>query len=150
MSAVTLLVFARGLGLALRAPGFSHPSVPPAVRVALALALAMAVAPGITGVRAPAGVLLLAALAGEVLLARRWARCGAALRRAYAAGRAIDEYVGVQRQLPNRRGHRVAGFAALWSATFWPDSFARFARRADRPRVCAQLRADRTWCGCRC
>jgi flagellar biosynthesis protein FliR len=39
MTQTTLLVFARGAGMIFRAPGFSHPSVPPPVRAALVLAL---------------------------------------------------------------------------------------------------------------
>src|ERR1700682_4033800 len=40
-----LLVFARSAGLVARAPGVSHPSVPPYVRLGFALAIAFAVAP---------------------------------------------------------------------------------------------------------
>jgi len=42
MTQTLLLVFARSAGMVFRAPGFSHPNVPPPVRVALALALAQA------------------------------------------------------------------------------------------------------------
>jgi hypothetical protein len=39
VTATALLVFARSAGMVFRAPGFSHPSVPPPVRAGLALAL---------------------------------------------------------------------------------------------------------------
>ena len=45
MSDVQLLVLARCLGFVFRAPGFSHPDVPPLVRAAFAYALALSVAP---------------------------------------------------------------------------------------------------------
>jgi flagellar biosynthesis protein FliR len=40
-----LLVFARCVGFVFRAPGFSHPGVPPPVRAGLALAMTGALAP---------------------------------------------------------------------------------------------------------
>lgn len=124
MSTIALLVLARGLGLVLRAPGFSHPSVPPPVRVALALALALAVAPQVRSPHAFTGAAFVAALAGELLLGAAMG-LGAALLYdgAYAAGRAIDDYVGVHGSVPNAAVTSSQGFGRLWSATFLAGLF---------------------------
>ena len=102
MTQTTLLVFARGAGMMFRAPGFSHPSVPPPVRVALALALAFAVAPTVRAVSFDGLPDSSLALAGETLLGAAIGT-GAALLydAAYYAGRTIDDYVGVRGSVPN-------------------------------------------------
>ena len=122
--ATLLLVFARAIGLAARAPGFAHPSVPPPVRVAVAAALALAVAPQVRETPVLATPLLIVALASEVAI-------GAALGLgvtllydgAYAAGRLLDDYVGVRGSVPNANVTSAQAFGRLWSATFLAGLF---------------------------
>jgi flagellar biosynthetic protein FliR len=123
MSAAVLLVFARAAGMLFRAPGFSHPSVPPAVRVALALALAFAVAPHVRVV-ALAGPLFAVAIAGETLIGAAIGT-GAALLydAAYYAGRTIDDYVGVRGSVPNANVTSAQAFGRLWSSVFLAGFF---------------------------
>jgi flagellar biosynthetic protein FliR len=115
-----LLVFARCAGFVFRAPGFSHPSVPSAVRGGLALALAISIAPAVhiasLGNNAAA---LVVALAAEFL-------CGAAIGMgaslvydaAYAGGRVVDDYVGVRAIAPNLQLVAPSGFGRIWSLVF--------------------------------
>jgi flagellar biosynthesis protein FliR len=123
MTQTMLLVFARGAGMVFRAPGFSHPSVPPVVRVALALALAWAVAPAVRPVNF-GGVGLGLAVAGEVLLGAAIGT-GAALLYdgAYYAGRTIDDYVGVRGSVPNANVTSAQAFGRLWSSVFLAGFF---------------------------
>ncbi len=119
MTQTALLVFARSAGLVARAPGFSHPSVPPVVRAGLALALALAVAPGVAPVRALSPVALVLALAGDFALGAAIG-VGAALLYdgAYFAGRTIDDYLGVRGSVPNANVTSAQAFGRLWSAAF--------------------------------
>lgn len=123
MTQTALLVFARGAGLVFRAPGFSHPSVPSVVRLALALALAFAVAPHVRPV-ALDGVGLVLAVAGEVLLGAAIGT-GASLLYdgAYYAGRTIDDYVGVRGSVPNANVTSAQAFGRLWSSVFLAGFF---------------------------
>jgi flagellar biosynthetic protein FliR len=118
-----LLVFARSAGMVFRAPGFSHPSVPPPVRAALALALALAIAPHVRAF-APAGTAFALAVAGETLLGAAIGT-GASLLydAAYYAGRAIDDYVGVRGSVPNANVTSAQAFGRLWSAVFLAGFF---------------------------
>jgi flagellar biosynthetic protein FliR len=123
MTQTALLVFARGAGMVFRAPGFSHPSVPPPVRAALALALTFAIAPNVR----PAafdGAALALAVAGEVLLGAAIGT-GAALLydAAYYAGRTIDDYVGVRGSVPNANVTSAQAFGRLWSSVFLAGFF---------------------------
>jgi len=118
-----LLVFARGAGLVFRAPGFSHPSVPPPLRVALALALAFAVAPHVRAVSLD-GLGFGLAVAGETLLGAAIGT-GASLLydAAYYAGRTIDDYVGVRGSVPNANVTSAQAFGRLWSSVFLAGLF---------------------------
>ncbi len=124
MSATVWLVVARGVGLALRAPGLAHPSVPPPVRVAAGLALALAVAPQVRPVHALPTLAFIAALAGEVLVGAALGT-GAALLfdGAYAAGRLVDDYVGIRGSVPTANVTSAQAFGRLWSATFLAGLF---------------------------
>ncbi|MEA2663189.1 MAG: flagellar biosynthesis protein FliR [Candidatus Eremiobacteraeota bacterium] len=119
MSQTALLVFARAAGLIARAPGFSHPSVPPLVRAGLALALALAVAPTVARGSALSLVALTVALAGDFALGAAIG-VGAALLYdgAYAAGRTIDDYLGVRGSVPNANVTSAQAFGRLWSYAF--------------------------------
>jgi flagellar biosynthetic protein FliR len=123
MTQTLLLVFARSAGMVFRAPGFSHPSVPPPVRVALALALAFAIAPGVRAVTFD-GAAFGFAIAGEVLLGAAIGT-GASLLydAAYYAGRAIDDYVGVRGSVPNANVTSAQAFGRLWSSVFLAGFF---------------------------
>ena len=123
MTQTALLVFARAAGMMFRAPGFSHPSVPPPVRVALALALAFAVAPDVRPVSFD-GLRFVPALAGETLLGAAIGT-GASLLydAAYYAGRTIDDYVGVRGSVPNANVTSAQAFGRLWSSVFLAGFF---------------------------
>jgi flagellar biosynthetic protein FliR len=123
MTLTSLLVFARAAGLMLRAPGFSHPSVPPLVRAAFALALAFVVAPPATVAPLGAATFVFAA-AGELLLGAAMGT-GAALLydAAYYAGRLVDDYVGVRGSVPNANVTSAQAFGRLWSSVFLAGFF---------------------------
>ncbi|GAC1584915.1 MAG: hypothetical protein NVS3B7_20070 [Candidatus Elarobacter sp.] len=119
MSQTLLLVFARSAGLIARAPGFSHPSVPPAVRVGIALALAFAVAPAIAPVPALDLATFTLALAGDFVLGAAIG-FGASLLYdgAYFAGRTVDDYLGVRGSVPGANVTNAQAFGRLWSYAF--------------------------------
>ena len=124
MTQTLLLVFARSAGMLFRAPGFSHPSVPPAVRVGLALALAFAVSPTVHAVSLDAFAFVFA-LAGEGVLGAAIGTGAAVLYdAAYYAGRAIDDYVGVRGSVPNAHVTSAQAFGRLWSSVFLAGFFA--------------------------
>jgi flagellar biosynthetic protein FliR len=118
-----LLVFARSAGMVFRAPGFSHPSVPPPVRAGLALALALAVAPHVRAASFDGAAFALA-VAGEALLGAAIGT-GASLLydAAYYAGRTIDDYVGVRGSVPNANVTSAQAFGRLWSSVFLAGFF---------------------------
>jgi flagellar biosynthetic protein FliR len=118
-----LLVFARSAGMVFRAPGFSHPSVPPPVRAGLAFALALAIAPHVRAVSFN-GTTFALAVAGEVLLGAAIGT-GASLLydAAYYAGRTIDDYVGVRGSVPNANVTSAQAFGRLWSSVFLAGFF---------------------------
>jgi flagellar biosynthesis protein FliR len=119
MTQTTLLVFARAAGLVARAPGFSHPSVPPMVRAGFALALAFAVAPHVAAVPPLDLVAFSLALAADVAVGAAIG-VGASLLYdgAYFAGRTIDDYLGVRGSVPGANVTSAQAFGRLWSATF--------------------------------
>jgi flagellar biosynthesis protein FliR len=123
MTGTALLVFARSAGMLFRAPGFSHPNVPPPVRVGLALALAFAVAPHVRAVSLDGAAFVLA-VAAELLLGAAIGT-GAALLydAAYYAGRTIDDYVGVRGSVPNANVTSAQAFGRLWSSVFLAGFF---------------------------
>ena len=118
MTATALLVFARCAGFAARAPGFSHPSVPHALRAGIALLLAVAIAPGLRGVHLD-GVRLVIGLVLEFLLGSAIGM-GASLLYdgAYAGGRMLDDYVGVKAIAPSVQLVAPSGFGRVWSLAF--------------------------------
>jgi flagellar biosynthetic protein FliR len=115
----TLLVFARAAGLVARAPGFSHPSVPPAVRAAFALALSFVIAPSIAPVRGLDLISFTVAIAGDFALGAAIG-FGASLLYdgAYFAGRTIDDYLGVRGSVPGAHVTSAQAFGRLWSSVF--------------------------------
>ncbi|MEO7038772.1 MAG: flagellar biosynthetic protein FliR [Candidatus Elarobacter sp.] len=119
MTQTTLLVLARAVGLFARAPAFSHPSVPPIVRMGLALALASAVAPAVAPVRALDLGAFSFALAGDFLLGAAIG-FGASLLYdgAYFAGRMVDDYLGVRGSVPGANITSAQAFGRLWSYAF--------------------------------
>lgn len=141
MTASTMLVFARCAGFASRVPGFSHPSVPHAVRAGVALLLTVAIAPGVRGAHV-AGAALLVSLTCEFVLGAAIGM-GASLLYdgAYAGGRMLDDYVGVKAIAPNVQLVAPSGFGRLWSVAFTGGYFLfgayrvtvlAFARSFDR------------------
>lgn len=118
MTATELLVFARCAGFASRAPGFSHPSVPHALRGGIAVLLTVAIAPGVRASHAD-GLALLVALVIEFLLGSAIGM-GASLLYdgAYAGGRMLDDYVGVKAIAPNVQLVAPSGFGRIWSIAF--------------------------------
>lgn len=119
MTQLQALVFARCIGFVLRAPGFSHPSVPPPLRAGFAYALALAIAAG----RTPRGDIGLAALVialfGEVVLGAAIGIAASMLYDgAYSGGRALDDYVGIRASVPTAGIVAGAGFGRLWSLAF--------------------------------
>jgi flagellar biosynthesis protein FliR len=129
VSATGLLVFARCAGFASRAPGFSHPSVPHAVRVGLALFLTIAIVPGVGSAHSD-GVALVIALVVEFLLGSAIG-VGASLLYdgAYAGGRMLDDYVGVKAMAPNVQLVAPSGFGRVWSIAFTGGYFLLGAYR---------------------
>ncbi|HTJ26217.1 MAG TPA: flagellar biosynthetic protein FliR [Candidatus Limnocylindria bacterium] len=119
MTQTTLLVFARAAGLVARAPGFSHPSVPPIVRAGFAFALALAIAPLVAPAPALSLGALSVALVGDVALGAAIG-FGASLLYdgAYFAGRTIDDYLGVRASVPNANVTSAQAFGRLWSYAF--------------------------------
>ena len=114
-----LLIFARSAGFLFRAPGFSHPSVPPTVRAALAVALAAAIAKAMHAVPPPAGAGLVAAFASEFLIgAVMGSAASIAYDGAYAGGRIVDDYVGVKAIAPSVALVAPSGFGRVWSLAF--------------------------------
>jgi len=118
VTATALLVFARCAGFAARAPGFSHPSVPHALRAGIALLLTVAIMPGVRSIHA-GGVALVIALVVEFLLGSAIGM-GASLLYdgAYAGGRILDDYVGVKAIAPSVQLVAPSGFGRIWSIAF--------------------------------
>lgn len=116
MNEVSLLVFARCAGFVFRAPGLSHPSVPPHVRAALALALTALIAPGLAHARSHLAFALIVALASEL-------GTGAAIGMgasilydaAYAGGRVLDDYVGIRGSVPGANFFAASAFGRVAS-----------------------------------
>ncbi|MBV8154415.1 MAG: flagellar biosynthetic protein FliR [Candidatus Eremiobacteraeota bacterium] len=119
-SASGTLAFARCAGFAFRAPGFSHPSVPPPVRAGLALFLTLAIGPAAASARAaPDGLAFVIAIVSEFLLGMLLGMAAsAAYDGAYAGGRAIDDYVGVKAMAPSAQLVAPSGFGRVWSIAF--------------------------------
>ncbi|MBV8149765.1 MAG: flagellar biosynthetic protein FliR [Candidatus Eremiobacteraeota bacterium] len=123
------LVFARCVGFAFRAPGFSHPSVVPAVRAGLAFFLAIALAPGVAAVNLD-GFALVLAFATELLVGGAIGMVASLIYdAAYAGGRAVDDYVGVKAIAPNLQLVAPSGFGRVWSLAYTGGFFLLGAYR---------------------
>ncbi len=120
-----LLVFARCAGFVFRAPGFSHPSVPPPLRAGFAYALARALAHGhAVTIRFEAGGFVFA-LATEALVGAAIGTAASMLYDgAFAGGRTLDDYVGIRSSVPSANVAAGAGFGRLWSLAFTTGFFA--------------------------
>ena len=126
----TLLVLARCAGFLFRAPGFSHPSVPPTVRTALAFALAMGIAPSVTRVPTLDGAAIIATLVVEFLIGNAVGTSASLIYDgAYAGGRVVDDYVGVKAIAPSLQLVAPSGFGRLWSLALTGGFFLTGAYR---------------------
>jgi flagellar biosynthetic protein FliR len=124
MSETALLVFARSAGLVFRAPGFSHPNVPPPVRAGFALALALAIAPHVRTKATFDAVSFGVAVASEALFGAAIGVGASVLYDgAYYAGRLIDDYVGVRASVPSASVTSAQAFGRLWSSVFLAGLF---------------------------
>lgn len=124
MSATTLLVFARCIGFVFRAPGFSHPSVPPMVRAGLALIITIALIPAVHAARSPDGIALVTAIAADFGIGAAIGIAASVLYDgAYAGGRALDDYVGIRGSVPNAQIFAASGFGRVWSLVFTAGFF---------------------------
>jgi flagellar biosynthetic protein FliR len=112
------LVFARCAGFVFRAPGFSHPDVPPVVRAGFAYVLSLALAHQYAA-SARLGPGVVVSLACEVLVGAAIGVAASMLYDgAYAGGRALDDFVGIRASVPNANVAAGAGFGRLWSLAF--------------------------------
>lgn len=124
MNAADVLVFARCAGFAFRAPGFSHPVVPPMLRAGFALVLAIALAPAVHAARAPDGAAFALAIAIEAGIGAAMGFAASLLYDgAYAGGRALDDYVGIKGSVPNAQIYAPSGFGRVWSMLFTAGFF---------------------------
>lgn len=140
MNAPALLVFARCAGFAFRAPGFAHPSVPPAVRAGLALFLASAVAPSVRGAMHLADAEVPFACISEFLLGSAIGMAASLVYDgAYAGGRAIDDYVGVKAIAPSLQIVAPSGFGRVWSLAYTGGFFLTGAYRITVPAFAASF-----------
>jgi flagellar biosynthesis protein FliR len=128
---ITVLVFARCAGFIFRAPGFSHPSVPPPVRAGLALFLAVVIAPSIKEVDTGFdGSAFVVAFIVEFLIGVAFGMAASIVYDgAYSGGRAIDDYVGVKAIAPSLQLVAPSGFGRVWSLAFTGSYFLSGAYR---------------------
>jgi flagellar biosynthesis protein FliR len=125
-----LLVLARCAGFVFRAPGFSHPSVPVALRGGFALSLAMLVAPLEVRIRAEDVYGFFAALLFEFLLGSAIGMTASLIYdAAYAGGRVVDDYIGVKAIAPSVVLVAPSGYGRVWSLTFTGTFFLSGAYR---------------------
>lgn len=124
MTQTGLLVFARCVGFVFRAPGLSHPAVPPPVRAGIALVLAIAVAPAAHVAVAIPGATFALALVSECGIGAAIGFAASILYDgAYAGGRAVDDYVGIRASVPNAQVYAPSGFGRVWSLVFTAGFF---------------------------
>jgi flagellar biosynthesis protein FliR len=128
---ITVLVFARCAGFIFRAPGFSHPSVPPAVRAGLAVFLAVVIAPSIKEVDTGFdGSAFVVAFIVEFLIGVAIGMAASSVYDgAYSGGRAVDDYVGVKAIAPSLQLVAPSGFGRVWSLAFTGSYFLSGAYR---------------------
>jgi flagellar biosynthetic protein FliR len=119
MSDTALLIFARCVGFVFRAPGFSHPDVPPPLRAGFAFVLALALERGVHERPAIPGGGFVAAVASEALVGAAMGTAASLLYDgAFSGGRALDDYVGIRASVPSADVAAGAGFGRLWSLAF--------------------------------
>ncbi|MBV9276738.1 MAG: flagellar biosynthetic protein FliR [Candidatus Eremiobacteraeota bacterium] len=124
MTATALLVLARCAGFVFRAPGFSHPSVPPSARAGLAAVLTLGVLPAVNDAGGVLGLQFLLAIATELAIGGAIGVAASVLYDgAYAAGRALDDYVGIRGSVPTAAIFAASGFGRIWSVTFLAGFF---------------------------
>lgn len=124
MSAVSLLLFARCAGFVARAPGFSHPSVPPPVRAAFALLCTVLLLPAAGAATAPLDATLVPAIAAEAGIgAAIGFAAGLLYDGAYAGGRMLDDYVGIRGSAPDAPEYAASAFGRIWSLVFTASFF---------------------------
>jgi len=115
----TALLFARCVGFIVRAPGFSHRSVPVMARAAFAFVLALAFAPAFANGRSTAAGSFIVALITELLLGAAIGFAASALYDgAMAGGKMLDDYVGIQVSQPAVQAGSGEGFTQLWGFGF--------------------------------
>ncbi|MBD5634492.1 MAG: flagellar biosynthetic protein FliR [Candidatus Eremiobacteraeota bacterium] len=113
------LVFARCAGFIFRAPGFSHPAVPPPLRAGLAYALSLALWHPDAALARTGSAGFVFALAIETLFGSAVGVAASMLYDgAYAGGRALDDYVGIRASVPSAEVAAGAGFGRLWALAF--------------------------------
>jgi flagellar biosynthetic protein FliR len=113
------LVFARCIGFVFRAPGFSHPDVPPPLRAGFAFVLSLALTHAVAGTaRAPHDGLAFAVAIETLVGAAIGTAASMLYDGAYAGGRALDDYVGIRASVPSANVAAGAGFGRLWSLAF--------------------------------
>ncbi len=128
---IATLVFARCAGFVFRAPGFSHPSVPAALRAGFALVLAGAIVPGLSQ-RAPRidGAAFALAVVAEFLIGSVAGMTASLIYdAAYAGGRIVDDYVGVKAIAPSLQLVAPSGYGRVWSLAFTGAFFLSGAYR---------------------
>jgi type III secretory pathway component EscT len=125
VSDASLLVFARCAGFVFRAPGFSHPAVPPPLRAGFAYALALTLAPAASvDARLAHGAAFAFALAAEVALGAALGTAASLLYDgAYAGGRLVDDYIGIRANASSPNLAATAGFGRLWSLAYTAGFF---------------------------
>ncbi len=124
MSATGALVFSRCLGFTFRAPGFSHPAVPPPLRAGLAYFLSLALAAPYADRRFEFAELAWAVVTELALGAAIGTAASMLYDGAYSGGRALDDYVGIRAGVPSANVAAGAGFGRLWSLAFTAAFFA--------------------------
>lgn len=112
------LVFARCAGFVFRAPGFSHPDVPPPVRAGFAYVLSLALGHAYASSARSGGDLVLGVAAEALVGAAVGVAASMLYDGAYAGGRALDDFVGIRASVPNANVAAGAGFGRLWSLAF--------------------------------
>ncbi|MEO6913751.1 MAG: flagellar biosynthetic protein FliR [Candidatus Baltobacteraceae bacterium] len=124
MSGVALLTFARCIGFVFRAPGFSHPSVPPMLRAGVALVFTLGLTASVRIDRIPDGLAFVFAIASELGIGAAIGITASVLYDgAYAGGRALDDYVGIRGSVPSAAIFAASGFGRIWSLTFLAGFF---------------------------
>jgi type III secretory pathway component EscT len=136
------LIFARCLGFVFRAPGFSHPAVPPPLRAGIAYALSLSCAHGRRSGPTLSWLTFAPALLVEIALGAAIGIAASALYDgAYSGGRAVDDYVGIRVSVPTAGVVAGAGFGRLWSLAFTATFFVLGGDRA----VLAALAGTFVW-----